>query len=66
MQLNGPVSRTIGFVSAASLSLAGCGGGGSGTLPTPTPSPAPTTTVGGALKYPTYAQASLTDRKSVV
>ena len=58
--LGGPVSRTIGFVSAASLSLAGCGGGGSGTLPTPTPSPAPTTTTGGALKFPTYAQASLT------
>lgn len=58
--LGGPVSRTIGFVSAASLALAGCGGGGSGTLPTPTPSPAPTTTVGGALKYPTYPQASLT------
>ena len=58
--LGGPVSRTIGFVSAASLALAGCGGGGSGTLPTPTPSPAPTTTVGGALKYPAYPQASLT------
>lgn len=60
MHLNGPVCQTIGLVSAASLALAGCGGGGSGTLPTPTPSPAPTTTVGGALKYPTYPQASLT------
>ena len=58
--LGGPVSRTIGFVSAASLALAGCGSGGTGTLPTPTPSPAPTTTSGGALKYPTYPQASLT------
>lgn len=59
--LRGPVFRTIGFVSSASLALAGCGGGGgSGALPTPTPSPSATTTASGALKYPAYAQASLT------
>lgn len=58
--LGGPVSRTIGLVSAISLVLAGCGGGGTGALPTPTPSPVPTTTSGGALKYPAYPQAALT------